>query len=134
MGVLFGQTVDVRSATFAVLTDDQQIAAQAVRLILTTRLGSLWYAPESGQALRDYVCLGISTTRLGAIDAEVKAAIELDPRFAEADVTGVPTFTADGGAALRLNISVTPKAAADAPIQLVAFASAELVKVMVRGL
>lgn len=134
MGRLFGETIDLDSPTLARLTDDVRIARQAVRLILSTRFASLWYAPEAGRDVREYVNLGIDARRLTFIPIEVKNAIEADERFARAVVSAVPTFTANGSAALRLTIDVFAKGAEDVPIPLVALASADLVKVIVRGL
>jgi phage baseplate assembly protein W len=135
VGTLFGRTINIASPTFAEMTDDNAIAAQAVQLILSTRHGSLWWSPESGRDLRDYVNLGLTPERLAIIPAEVRAAIEYDPRVDRADVSKAETtYTADGGAALRIPIDVYAKGAADTPIQLVAVASADLVKVITRGL
>jgi phage baseplate assembly protein W len=134
MGVLFGTTVDTKSPTFAILTDDAAIAAQAVEIILSTPNGSLWSSPESGDDLASYVGRGLTSDQFAAIPRQVENAITTDPRFARADVTARATYTGGGGAALKLEIVVYPKGAEDTPIPLVGTASAELVQIITRGL
>jgi phage baseplate assembly protein W len=134
MGILFGTTVDINSPTFALLTDDAAIAAQAIELILSTPNGSLWSSPESGDDLASYVGRGLTPAQLAAIPRQIENAITTDPRFARADVTAKATYTGGGAAALKLAIVVYPKGAEDIPIPLVGTASAELVQIITRGL
>lgn len=134
MAPRFGITVDTLSPVFALLTDDAAIIAQIVHLILDTQTGVYWSAPECGKSIRGYVLRGLTPDDLAIIPAEVTAALKLDERIADADVTVTPTFTAGGGVALSLEIIITPQLDPDVKFNLTAFASADLVTVITRGL
>lgn len=134
MGARFGVTVDTRSPTFAILSDDALVLAQIVGLILDTQAGVYWSAPECGKSVRGYVLRGLTEDDLAAIPAEVSAALKQDERISAADVTATPTFTAGGGVALRLDIVITPNVDPSVVFNLTATASAELVNVITRGL
>jgi len=133
MGVLFGTSVDTRSPTFAPLTDDAQILAQWVALVLETQTGIYWSAPETGASIRNYILRGMTAEAFAAIPAEVSAAIRQDERIADVDVTASNTFTGGGSAALRLDIKVIGKGLAGLPFYLTAIASADVVKVILQG-
>lgn len=134
MGALFGTSVDTRSSTFAPLTDDAQILAQWVTLILDTQVGIYWSAPTAGASLRDYILLGLTSAQLQAIPSEVRAQLLQDERIASVDI-GAPieTFTGGGDAAIQLNISIKAKGAEGLPFNLTAIASADVVKVILQG-
>lgn len=134
MAPRFGTTVDTLSPVFALLTDDAAIIAQIVHLILDTQTGVYWSAPECGRSIRGYILRGLTPDDIAIIPAEVTAALKLDERIADVDVTATPTFTAGGGVALSLAIVVTPQLDPTVQFNLTAFASADLVTVITRGL
>lgn len=133
MGLLFGTGIDTRSPTFAPLTDDAQILRQWIELMLDTRVGVYWSAPECGCSLRGYILRGMTPQQLAGIPAEVRAALKEDERIADVDVTARQTFTGGGGAAIRLVITVTTRGAEGTPFQFTAIASADRVLVTIGG-
>ncbi len=132
MGVLFGESIDTRSPVLARLTNDGEILRQWVELCLGTAPGTLWSAPEFGAGVRQLVGKGITPAVLGSIPGQVAAQIRRRRGIADVDVTATTTYLASGQAAIKLDIVVTPVGAG--PIELVATASRDLVKVILKGL
>lgn len=109
MGVLYGQTVNVKSKLFRKLTDDEAILAQAAELRLGTKRGTYWTDPEYGLLCTDYVNEGVTRETLARIPNEVSAELEKDERIATATVA--PTLArTESGAAILLAITIEPVA------------------------
>ncbi len=107
MGLLYGETLDIDSAFFRRLTDDQAILIQAMVMRLSTKRGFYWADPEYGYALTDLVNEGLTTDALARIPIEVQSELEKDERVAAVFVTATITNGAQG-VAVRLGIQVTP--------------------------
>lgn len=108
MADYFGETLDITSPFFARLTGDQRVLAQAVRMRLDTKKGTLWTAPDYGLSLSDYVERGITADELARIPGDVRAELEKDERIDGVVVNASTTKTSSGGYSLILDIRITP--------------------------
>lgn len=107
MGLLYGETVNIDSPFFAVLSNDQAILMQAILMRLNTARGTYWADPEYGLALTDYVNEGLTPDALARIPVEVQSELEKDERVAGAFVKASITY-GKNGVAVSLNIQITP--------------------------
>jgi len=110
VGILYGETINIASPSFARLTDDRAILEQAILMRLETRRGTLPKDPEYGLLLTDYINAEMSAETLTRIPAEVQHELEKDQRIQA--VTVVPRWNPGSSLAsarLYLEMYVTPK-------------------------
>ena len=131
---VYGISIDTLSPTFAPLTDDTAILAQWVDLQFQTRLGFYWSAPDIGADLQAYILRGLTPTALARIPSDVQAALAEDERIASVDVSATRGYTAVGGVALNLIVTITPKDKSVAPFSRAAVASAAIADSITQGL
>ena len=130
MGVLYGETVDTKSPTFARLTDDASIMQQAIELCLGTARGTLWTEPDYGRSLRAYLLAGLTEAQLGAIPADIQSGLEDDERIGRALVE----ITSWAARKIVLAITVYPKGSAGVPYAYTVTVTPDLVAAQLRGI
>lgn len=72
--------------TFAVETDPAKVLVWDLYKIVTTRAGTLWWAPTATEDVTQAPNDTMGAVRRAAMAARLQAAIELDPRFSEVTV------------------------------------------------